>query len=68
MNSFDVFLPDYRTLTAESRRPGAWELFLFSADGDRVSRCGRFMEDSRDRAMVQVEKIAEAIALDTVNA
>ena len=57
--SFDIFLDSGESLTVECGGNGVWHLFLVSADGEDMTRAGRFMADSRDKAMRYAEKLAD---------
>lgn len=63
MQSFDVFMPDGRSITAESAGPGVWDLFLFSTGGRKCARIGKKLGTRRE-AMIYCEGLAESIGQD----
>ena len=56
--SFDVYLPDYSSITAESTGKGSWELYWIDELGENRVCYGRKL-GSRDDVMLHCEALAE---------
>ena len=63
--SFDVFLSDGSSLTAEPAGPGCWEIFWIDEMGENRVNYGRLM-GTRCEAMIKVEKMAELSMWDKI--
>jgi len=61
--SFDSFLVDGSSITAECSGPRTWSLFLTSEDGETRENIGCCM-GNRDYAMIYCDKLTDAISLD----
>ena len=64
MNSFDVYLPDGRAVTAESAGKGQWVFFLWDGESGAQEALSRGQFTDLDSAMVFAEQVAEAIGQD----